>query len=66
MKDFKLSTVKALRTAVQTLTGIAAAVPVLLTIEGLGGFATAGATVVAVATGLAKVMNTAADEAERF
>ena len=44
------------------LTGVAAAVPVLLTIEGLGGFATAGATVVAVATGLAKVMNTAADE----
>lgn len=62
MKNLKLSTVKALRTAVQVLTGVALAVPVLLTIEGLGGFATAGATVVAVATGLAKVMNTAADE----
>lgn len=62
MRNFKQSTVKALRTAVQVLTGVAAAVPVLLTIEGLGGFATAGATVVAVATGLAKVMNTAADE----
>ena len=62
MKNFKQSTVKALRTGVQVLTGVAAAVPVLLTIEGLGGFATAGATVIAVATGLAKVMNTAADE----
>ena len=62
MNNLKLSTVKALRTAVQVLTGVAAAVPVLLTIEGLGGFATAGVAVVAVATGLAKVMNTATDE----
>lgn len=57
----KTSTRKALRTAVQVVLGLAAAVPVFLTTSGVPGDVGAGATALAVATIVAKFANLADD-----
>lgn len=58
----KTSTRKALRTAVQVVLGLCAAVPIFLTTSGVPADVGAGATALAVATAVAKFMNLADDE----
>lgn len=57
----KTSTLKALRTGVQAILGLCAAVPVFLATSGWPADVGAGATAVAVAAAIAKVMNTVDD-----
>lgn len=57
----KQSTRKALRTAVQVVLGLAAAVPIFLSTSGLPSDVGAGATAVAVAAAAAKFANLADD-----
>lgn len=57
----KTSTRKALRTAVQVVLGLAAAVPIFLSTSGLPADVGAGATAVAVAAAAAKFANLADD-----
>lgn len=58
----KVSTRSALRTFVQAVLGICAAVPIFLTTSGVEQNVGAGAAVLTVATVTAKFMNLAKDE----
>lgn len=58
----KTSTRKALRTAVQVVLGLCAAVPIFLSTSGIPSDVGAGAAAIAVAAGVAKFMNLADDE----
>lgn len=58
----KASTKRALRTAVQVIAGLAAAVPIFLSTSGVPSDVGAGATAVVVAAAVAKLMNTVEDE----
>ncbi len=58
----KNSTRKSLRTFVQVVLGMCAAVPIFLTTSGLPADVGAGATAIAVATVVAKFANLADDE----
>ncbi len=58
----KTSNLKALRTGVQVLLGLCAAVPVFLSTSGVSGDVGAGAVALTVATVVAKFMNLAQDE----
>ncbi len=61
----KISSKRAVRTGVQVVAGICAAVPVFLSTSGLPGDVGAGAVALAVATTLAKFMNLAQDELDK-
>lgn len=58
----KHSTREALKTLVQVVAGLAAAVPVFLSTSGISGDVGAGATALAVATVVTKFMELAKDE----
>lgn len=59
------STRRALRTAVQVVLGLCAALPIFLTTSGIPADVGAGATVLAVAAGVAKFANLAEDELDK-
>jgi len=61
----KVSTRKALRTGIQVVLGLCAAVPVFLTTSGIPGDVGAGAALLTVATVTGKFMNLAEDELDK-